>query len=468
MDTEKGIQKQLDIGYRLDRLPLNRKIYLIVAMASVAGITETLSIGSLGISLPAIKAHFDLAASEVGWIGAMQTLGVVFGLIPGGMLADRFGKKAVIIGGIAWYSLFIFLCAFANSYLQLVAFRFASGIGMGAIFPLPTAIICEFVHKTNRTIFSGFMDGGIGLGYFLAPLLGLLVFPLLSQDISWRVFSVIAAAPILYVIVLYVWLPESPRWLARRGRIAEAEAVVERLEAGVERKPETRRATDVHVDRAAAIATKQGLKGLAGVAAVFRRPLISRTTWRCLSAACAFFMFYVVMGYMPLILVQKGLEISASLMLTAVMVGVAIPGRLVNGWVSDRFGRKLAYAIFMGLAGVSALSFAASSSVGYSLLFGCAMSFFGTGVFPSLKTSYVEQYPVENRVVGAASVEAVGRLLGGVIGSYVLPLLLSAYGQFASFAVVAVVSFVGVLIELCLTVETGGRTLEEIEAEIAG
>jgi putative MFS transporter len=177
-------------------------------------------------------------------------------------------------------------------------------------------------------------------------------------------------------------------------------------------------------------------------------------------------MFYVVMSYMPTIFVASGFKFATSLLFTAIIIGVSIPGKLLNGWFGEKFGRRAAYVVFMGIAGVGALLFAVAGSIFGSVGFACIMSFFGLGAFPSLKMSMAEQYPMALRATGAATIESVARLLGGVVGSFSMPVLLHNYGVGVSFATIAVVAFVGVATELTATVETKGKTLEELEGEV--
>jgi len=449
---------QTAIAARLERLPVTWLTWRIVIVAGLAWFTEALSIGSLGVSLPALRATLHLTPGDVGALVAFQTFGVVIGLIPAGRLADRFGRKRILVAGIVWYSVFTFLCGLAPGYGTLLWARFLAGLGMGAIFPLPYAIVGEFVRKTHRTLFNGFMDACLSVGYFLAPLLGFVVFPLFSAATSWRIFFMIAASPIIYAGLVYWLLPESPRWLARRGRIATAQSVMDRMEAEAIRL--TRQPLPPPADRTSVAAP---VARTANFVHLFGPRLIGRTAARCISATGVFFMFYVVMSYMPTIFVAHGLKFATSLLFTAIITGAAIPGKFLNGWVAERLGRRAAYLIFMGLAGLGALLFAVAGTVVGALAFACVMSFFGTGAFPALKMSLAEQYPLELRATGAATVEAVSRFLGGVVGAYAISILLHTEGLTISFLIIAIVAFIGVAVEWAAAVETRGRTLEELE-----
>lgn len=461
MQTSKDQTVPATAAARLERLPVTWLTWRIVLLAGLAWFTEALSIGSLGVSLPALKATMGLTPSDVGLLVATQTLGVVVGLIPAGRLADKFGRKRVLVGGIIGYSIFTFLCGFATGYHSLLFIRFLAGVGMGSIFPLPYAIVCEFVRKNHRTMFNGFMDACLSIGYFIAPLLGFLVFPHFSQDVSWRVFFMIAAAPIFYIWFIYKYLPESPRWLERNGRMAEADAILSQMERGAEKKLGHALPPLAEVP---VVAT--GTASLQAIAGIFGPRLFGRTVARCISATGVFFMFYVVMSYMPTIFVASGFKFATSLLFTAIIIGVSIPGKLLNGWFGEKFGRRTAYVVFMGIAGGGALLFALAGSIFGSVGFACIMSFFGLGAFPSLKMSMAEQYPMALRATGAATIESVARLLGGVVGSYSLPVLLHTYGVGVSFITIAVVAFIGVATELTCTVETKGKTLEELEGDV--
>ncbi|QSO50762.1 MFS transporter [Alicyclobacillus curvatus] len=473
----------LTIPSRIERLPVTRFTWKVVLLAGLAWLIESLSIGSLGVALNPLKQVMHLSAGQIGVLTAASTFGIVVGLIPAGFLADRFGRKALLVWGIVEYSLFTLLCAVAPNYLILLTLRFLSGLGMGAVFPLPYAIVSEFVRSRQRTLFNGVMDAFLSVGYFVAPLLGLWILPNLPISISWRVFFAVSALPILYAGVIKVGLPESPRWLLQRGRRDEAEAVMTQIESRVGkglfdgstsaseddvRTLSLQVQTEALASKVQTDATEAPNRALPGmsVSSPWRRPYLRLTVSRSIAAAGTFFMFYIVMTYMPMIFSSKGLSFAHSLMFTAFITAAAIPGKLLNGWLAERFGRKPMYVLFMGIAGIAALFFGLAQTPTAMMVYACVMSLFGTGAFPALKMSYAEQYPTQMRTTGAATVETIGRFAGGVIGSYTIPVMLSLYGMSVGFYVVSIVALIAVVVELLFSTETKGATLEQLEMRI--
>ncbi|GGH77535.1 putative MFS transporter [Pullulanibacillus pueri] len=449
-----------NIPARLERLPVTRFTWKIVLLAGLAWFIESLSIGSLGVVLDPLKQSMHLTANQVGLLTASSTLGIVIGLIPAGFLSDRWGRKRILILGIIEYSLFTLFCAFSPNYGFLLCFRFLSGFGMGAVFPLPYAIVSEFVKQKQRALFNGIMDACLSVGYFIAPLLGLLILPHIESSMSWRLFFIVSSLPILYAYLIHIALPESPRWLVKKGRFLEAEKIMQTIEKQVvdltgNPLPEP----EIIYERP----TEQRVK--VTPLAPWKHPYFKRTVSRSLAATGAFFMFYIVNTYMPVLFSSNGFSFADSLLFTAVITAAAIPGKLLNGYLSEFLGRKMMYFIFMGMAGVASLFFGLATTAVSMLLFACFMSFFGTGTFPALKMSYAEQYPTLLRTTGTATVEAIGRFFGGVVGSYAMPLILNLKnGMTIGFYMVAAVAFVAIFVELLFSPETKEATLEQLES----
>ncbi len=459
-DREAEHLEALRIAHRMDRIPVTSFTWRIVLLGSLAWFIESLSIGAIGVVIPVLKKTMILTPSDIGLLAVASTIGIVVGLIPAGQLADRYGRKTVLVWGIVEYSVLTILCAASVNFVVLVVLRFLSGLGMGAVFPLPYAITGEFVPRNRRTLFNGFMDASLSIGYFIAPLLGLLILPHLPPTISWRVFFIVSGLPLISAWFIHKFLPESPRWLSRRGRTNQAHDILSDIETATEKRlghPLPPPVEEVSPQSAHQLAKQTS------VWEPWKRQYVKRTLVNCIAATGTFFMFYIVMTYLPYIFGKEGLTLAKSLVFAAIIIGAAIPGKILNGRLGETWGRKPMYIVFMGIAGIGALFFGGARTAGLMILYGCLMSFFGTGEFPSLKMSYAEQYPTPLRTTGAATVETWARLLGGVVGSYLFPLLIVGVGLIHSFDIVAAVTFFAVLVLAVFGKETKNQSLERLE-----
>jgi putative MFS transporter len=436
---------------RLERLPLTPALWFLVCVAGGAWFVESLDIGAISVVLPVLTPLWHLTPGQEGLLATASTIGIVVGLIPAGRLADRYGRVNVLVWGMTAFGTLTLLSALAPGFVALLLLRFLAGLGMGAVFPLPYAIVAEFVRKNRRTWLSGFLDAMLSVGYFVAPLLGLLIVPALPAVLAWRVFLVVAGAPIVYALFVRRNLPESPRWLLEHGRAAEAEAVVARLEA----------------QTATYVALEPPVQADVPPPTPARRVPCSRLVGRTILGAAAatgtFFMFYVVMTYTPTIFAAEGFSIAKSLAFAALVTACAIPGKLLNGHLSETIGRKPVFLGFMGAAAVTALLFGWLRNPLALLGDAMLMSFFGTGAFPGLKMYYAELFPTAARVTGAAAVESVARTLGGIVGAAFMPLAWHHWGIPVAFDIIGAAAFASLAVLGLWGTETRGLTLEAVQ-----
>jgi Major Facilitator Superfamily len=191
-------RESLVLSARLQRLPTARYTWAFVLLLSGAFIVEAFDIGSLSVILPILKPLMHLSTVQVGMLAASSTVGITIGMIPAGVLADRFGRKRVLIGAMLWFSGLTLVSALAPDFRTLLMLRGLSGLGMGPASIMPYALLVELVSRT-RGAFAGVLESALRIGYVAVPILGLVVLPSFAPDIAWRVFLLIAGLPIAYV-----------------------------------------------------------------------------------------------------------------------------------------------------------------------------------------------------------------------------------------------------------------------------
>jgi putative MFS transporter len=450
---------------RLQRLRTTRHTWALVLLLAGASIVEALDIGSLSVILPILKSLMHLNPVQVGLLAAASVIGLTIGMIPAGLLADRFGRKRVLIVGMLWFAGLTLVSATAPDFTALLLLRGFSGLGMAPAFIAPYALLSEMVSPRTRAAFAGVLEASLGIGYVTVPILGLVVLPRFAPEIAWRIFLLIAGLPIAYVWVLWKLLPESPRWLSRNGRLDEAERIV----AAIEER--SRRLTDAPLpepvithDLELSLSSERPRVGLRTLLEVWRPPYLVRTLAMTSGAFGTFALFYVAVNYTPSLFAAKSIGLSNALMLSLVVISAQIPGKLLNGTLSDWLGRKLIYGLFASVASAGSYFFGQASEPIMMMGWGFLFLFAASGSAPSYRMWYAEQYPTPIRAIGMSTCEGIGgRLFGGVIWTAVFPVLVDAFGIGATMTLIAVAGLVTLVVVLVFAPETAGRSVEELE-----
>jgi putative MFS transporter len=443
------------IPERIDRLPVGWTTYRIMLLAGIAWFIESYDIGIIGNVLPSLKKVYHIGAFDTGLIAAASTIGIVVSVIPFGWIADRIGRKKVLIIGTAWYAIFSFAAGFGGSPIAIVILRFLAGLGMGAVFPVPYAMASEYMPRSFRGAMTGILDSFLSLGYFIAPLIAFATVPNLSPDLGWRVLFYVGGLPLLYVPVLMIWMPESARWLQVKGRNDEAERIVRGLESEVERR--TQKPLPPVQAEAAVVVSEHKVP----VSMIFSPAYLKRTIMMWIAFPCILFVFYALQVYTPTVLVKQGYAIGDVFLMTALIVVVSIPGKYFEAYCVERFGRKGTIVWFTVVAAAGAVMFGFSHNAAMAIAFGMVMSFFGIGVDPAIKIYGAEQYPTRVRETGVGFIEGVGRLFGGALAPFIMAFMIGG-GLPRAYVFVAVVAVIGALAVLFLGSETKGSILETV------
>ena len=453
------------IAARMQRIPTTRYTWFIVLLAAGSLIVEALDIGALGIILPIIKNVMALTPSDTGLLAASSAVGIVVGMIPAGRLADRFGRKRLLLGGCLWFASMTMLAAFSPNFTVLLALRALSGLGMAPAFIMPYSIVSEFVSQTSRTAFAGVLETALGIGYLLPPVLGLFILPNFTPEIAWRIFLVVAGLPVLYVWVIWKYLPESPRWLSRVGRIADADEVLLALERRVERLlGRALPAPEIVHETVVAVASVPQASTLQAVWLVWTGPYLLRTVSMIIGAVGTFSMFYLGVYYIPSLLVERHIALGNALLFTIIISASQIPGKLLNGLCAELFGRKAVYLVFGLGAVISSAMFGFATTTVSMVVWGSLLLFSAAGTAPSFKMWYAELYPTPIRATGQATVESIGgRLVGGVVWTFLFPILVSAHGLEMTMMIAGLLGVLGIIFVVSFVPETRRRTVESLE-----
>lgn len=443
---------------RLDRTPLTRTVIRILVLLALVWLAEAFDIGIVGTVLTVLKGSWHLTASQLGWLGISSTIGVVIGLIPAGILSDKIGRRKVILWGIAAFSLLTLAGAFAANFPQLIAVRVLAGIGEGAVLPMPYLYLAEFVHTKRRAVSVGYANGMLTAAYLLPSLAGVWALHAFPASVSWRIPFILGAIPLILTVPLAFWLPESPRFLLKRNRREDVRQLVVRLEneAGLAHD-------ETLINRRALAVIHTGANVKPDLRALFRRPYLRRGAITAAQLTGALILFYIMLVFGPTLLISRGFGSGNAILFTGIMMAVAGIGSIIQGYLSDRYGRRSVLIVYFALAAIGCGIFGLANNPALIVLAGFLTSFFGLGVFPVSKLSVAEQYPTRIRGEGVYLNELTARTLSGVVTIYWIPFLLAQFGDRAIFEGIAIA-----LLVLALPTVLWGRETAFISVEEAG
>ncbi|GAB5602259.1 MFS transporter [Thermus sp. FJN-A] len=429
---------------RLERLPLGRPHYRLLLLLGFGWALDAMDVGLISFTLPALSREFGLSPVQAGLLGSVGLLGMLFGALLGGRLADRFGRKAVV-----GYSLFLaglgsFLTALAPSLPWIFVFRFLTGLGLGAELPVAASLMGEFSPKTHRGRMVVLLEAFWAVGWLLAALMGYLLVP----SLGWRGAFLAGALPALYAAYLRLSLPESPRWLVARGRVGEAEALVAAWEKNLPGPlPEP---TPIPTPPPKPLP----------YTALFRRPLLRRTVFLALAWFALNAGYYGAFIWLPSLLVAQGYTLVRSLEYVLLITLAQVPGYLAAAFLVERLGRRPVLVGFLALSALFAFLLSQAGGPGEVLLYGSLLSFFNLGAWGAIYAYTPELFPTALRGSGAGLVAAVGRV-GGILAPYATGVLLPLLGPGGVLALHGGLLFLAGAFAFGVGEETRGKPLEE-------
>ena len=227
--TDAGTRAASTLSERLDRLPFTRRhLRVLTGLGARLGAGRDGRRADLVRHRRAGRAVGACEPSETAWIASIGFIGMAIGASVGGLLADRFGRRQVFAVTLLVYGLATGASALVGGLAALLVLRFLVGLGLGAELPVASTYVSEFAPARIRGRLIVILEAFWAVGWTAAALIGYLVIP--ASDNGWRWAFALGAIPAAYALVVRWGLPESARWLERRGRHAEADAVVRSFE----------------------------------------------------------------------------------------------------------------------------------------------------------------------------------------------------------------------------------------------
>lgn len=440
---------------RIERLPPNAMQVRARLLVGTATFFDGFDAIAIATTLPLLIKLWALSPVQIGLLISGSAIGQIAGALLFPQLAQRYGRLRAIAWSTGLIGITSLLCAGAGSFEVFLVLRIVQGLGLGGELPVAASYINEITRAHGRGRFVLLYEVVYPIGLLVSTVLGAWLVP----RVGWESMYLLGGLPLLLAFVLRALVPESPRWLAERGRMAEAEAALRRFEAGARGPLPPVRDAD-HFEQLMREQPRRSLRDLLGPQ-YLRRSVVVALLW----ASCGFIQTGLT-AWLPSIYqaVHKiPLQLALNLAIGASALGVV--GSLVSALTVDRYGRKpvicIAFvlcAATLGLAGLlvhhSVYLFAGLCSLAFGLL---ACGFITAFVYTP------ELYPTSIRPLGVG--------LGGVwakIAAIVAPVTvasLTAGGRVdLAFYLLGAVPLLAAATVALWGVETRGKVLEELQA----
>ena len=361
-----------------------------------------------GVVLPLLMDDWGLSAVQAGMLASTALAGMMFGAMIFGSLADKIGRKKVIMICIVLFSGLTFAGGFASNPTEFGILRFLAGLGIGGVMPNLVALTSEYAPQKMRstlvtTMFSGYAVGGV-----MAALLGSWFTP----SFGWEIMFFIAGIPLFLLPVIWKYLPESLTFIVKENKQEEARKIVRKLAPNVTVKEDT--TFELY---------KVDVPEAANVASLFRRGRATNTLLFWVAFFTCLLTMYALSSWLPKLMMAAGYSMDNSLMFMMIMNVGAVVGIVGGGILADRFHLKpvLMFLGIMGAIVMSLMGFQSNQFLLYILVFLAGAASIGSQM---LLYSYVAQfYPLAVRSTGIGWSSAIGRM-GAIVGPILIGSLL--------------------------------------------
>ncbi|MCQ4120872.1 MFS transporter [Rhodococcus tibetensis] len=441
------------LGARLDRIPVaTSTLRMMMILVGFFYLFDAVDIVVFGNTVPAMREQWGLSVNDIALGSAAPFVGMFIGAIVGGQLADRFGRRRIILGSTVLYSVCCLATAFAPTYEVVVVLRGLTGLGLQALVGAVMVYASELLPAHIRGRYLAIIAAVGAVAVPVTAVASRIIVPL--GDEAWRWMYVFGSLGILGIVTGYRRLPESPRWQVARGRPDLAETLVATLEA------EAVAATGAPLPPP----RPERLIRTGSARELFSRRYVRRTVVASAAMACFVLLAYGWSPWLPSLLTGRGYTQAEALTFVSVLGVASVAGALTSSLLIDRWDRKNYVFVLTVLLAVLLFVFAATGNRSVMLVVGFAISMLIHALLTAVYTYAPEVFPTHLRGIGNGVVNGVGRI-AGIGGPFIVAAVYSAFDFGAVFVYLAVVGVVLGLGLMLFGEQTTNRSLEDIAAD---
>ncbi|MGF6985230.1 AAHS family 4-hydroxybenzoate transporter-like MFS transporter [Paraburkholderia atlantica] len=416
-----------------ERFSLCQWLILILCFCIVTA--DGYDTAAIGFIAPALTHAWGIDKSELGIVMSAALVGLGLGSVFAGPIADRIGRKSVLVVSVASFGIWSLIAASSHTVGSLTIFRFLTGLGLGAAMPNTVALMSEYAPERLRSMAVNVMYCGFSVGLIAGGTASAWLIP----HAGWQSVLVLGGVlPLVLALVLIALLPESVQFLVvRSGTHEKIARILKRI------------SPHANLDRCTFVApvvssTKSGRRF--ALALILSKAYRLPTIMLWIAYFTGLIVYYLMTNWMPTLFRDLGFSTEHAMLISSLFPLGGVLGNPVTGWLMDRVNANrtivVSYVLVAVLVALVGHSVGSETTLG-ALIFLCGA--LATSAATSLSSYAAQIYPTEGRSTGVAWMQGVGRL-GGVAGSFAGAAMLGLGWHFGDvFTMLAVPALISAL-----------------------